>query len=158
MIVKVYSHEENLTPVCKTEDSAGYDIYCPEDTYVSWKRLAEVTVDTQIVLDGSECLEQFAIFLLPRSGLSSKLDIRLKNTVGVIDKDYVGPEDRMRAIIKMPLSLWLKHLITRKPLFRKGDRICQIVYLQVLKPRHVYVPKSLNENMNRGGFGSTGLK
>lgn len=157
MLVKVYGHDESLVPVSKTKDSAGYDIRSPEDVFVTGRPM-EVSIDTKIVIDGSRAVEMFGIFLLPRSGLSAKLDIRLKNTVGLVDKDYAGPDDRPKLIIKMPFFLWLKHFISRKPLFKKGDRICQIVYVPVLKPDHVFVLKTLNENSNRGGFGSTGLQ
>ncbi len=157
MNVNVFAKEEFLVPECKTEASAGYDIKAPRDIYVG-KRIGEVTVDTEMVIDGLANHEQFTIFLLPRSGLSTKLDIRLKNTIGVIDKDYVGPNDRMRAIIKMPLLLWFKHFIFRQPIFKKGDRICQIIFLPVLKPKLHFFDSTSNANENRGGFGSTGLR
>jgi len=157
VIIDVYTNDESLVPVSKTEGSAGFDIRCPEDTFVT-SRIGEVSIDTRLTLDGGANSEMFGILLLPRSGLSAKLDIRLKNTVGLIDKDYNGPEDRMKLIIKMPFILWLKHFLSRKPLFKKGDRICQIVYIPVLKPTHRFFHRSSNSNMNRGGFGSTGIK
>lgn len=152
-----YTDDELLVPVCKTEKSAGYDIKAPEDIYVT-RKLCEVRVDTGIVLDGSGIEEDFLVLLAPRSGLSDKLDIRLKNTVGLIDKDFVGPKDRMCAVIKMPFLLWLKHFVFRKPIFKRGDRICQISFIMIMKPDIVRRPSQENKNDDRGGFGSTGIR
>jgi len=123
-----YTNDDLLVPICKTAKSAGYDIKVPKDVYVT-RKIGEVRVDTEIVLDGSGIEEDFLILLAPRSGLSDRLDIRLKNTVGIIDKDFVGPTDKMCAVIKMPFLLWFKHFIFRKPIFKRGDRLCQISFL-----------------------------
>lgn len=153
----VYTDDDMLVPECKTPDSAGYDVKCPRDIYVG-KKLNEVSFSTEIVIDGAGIDEPFMLMLAPRSGLSTKLDIRLKNTLGIIDKDFNGPQDVPTVIIKMPFLLWLKHFVFRQPIFKKGDRIGQMVFVKILKPKPKSMPRSANKNDSRGGFGSTGIR
>jgi len=87
-----------------------------------------------------------AAILLPRSGLGSKLDIRLANTIGLIDADYQG--EIIMAVVNggtEPFPV--------KPL----DRLVQMVVLPVMCPEYNVVDEFKEKTLRgSGGFGSTG--
>jgi len=72
-----------------TQD-AGFDLFCP-DTYELFKENKQFKCDTQIVCsmvdsNGNNC----SYYLYPRSSIS-KTNLRLANSVGIIDSGYRGP-------------------------------------------------------------------
>ena len=70
-------------PARATAGSAGYDFICPAD--ITLQPGEAVTIPT-----GIRCEMQpgWVLMLFPRSGLGFKHQVRLANTVGVIDSDY----------------------------------------------------------------------
>ena len=126
-------------PVRATADSAGYDFICPAD--VSLAPGEAVTIPT-----GVRCEMQpgWVLMLFPRSGLGFKHQMRLANTVGVIDADYFHAANEghiMVRIVAGPTPLTIA----------KGERFCQGIFL----------PHGLAEEDEvladrTGGFGSTG--
>lgn len=87
-----------------------------------------------------------ASMLLPRSGLGSKLDIRLANTVGLIDADYQG--EVIMAIVNGGTEPFRIDAL---------DRLVQMVVVPVVRPTYRVV-EEFAETTKRGagGFGSTG--
>ena len=122
-----------------TAGSAGYDFICPAD--VTLQPGDAVTIPT-----GVHCEMQpgWVLMLFPRSGLGFKHQVRLANTVGVIDADYFRAANEghiMVRIVNGPQPLTIA----------KGERFCQGVFL----------PHGLAEEDEvladrEGGFGSTG--
>jgi dUTP pyrophosphatase len=93
-------------------------------------------------------------FVAPRSGLGHR-GLVLGNTVGVIDADYEG---------EVTVSAWNRNAadpglpdggaITIEP----GDRIAQLVFVRVARPRlEVVTEFSASSARGAGGFGSTGV-
>lgn len=84
-------------------------------------------------------------FVYPRSGLGHKQGVVLGNLTGVIDSDYQG---------EIMLSLWNRSEEVRY--LSRGDRVAQLVFVPILKPKLEIV--SWFEVSDRGaqGFGSTG--
>ena len=86
-----------------------------------------------------------AAVVLPRSGLGAKHGIVLGNLVGLIDSDYQGP---------IRISVWNRsdEPYTVKP----GERIAQLVFLPVFRPRFEVVETFDETERGEGGFGHSG--
>lgn len=94
------------------------------------------------------CNEDFSIaaILLPRSGLGTKLDIQLANTVGLIDADYQGE-----------ILMAVKNCGTEEFEIKALDRIVQMVVIPVIRPTYSVVEVFTDlTKRGEGGFGSTG--
>ena len=96
--------------------------------------------------------------ILPRSGTYKDWFIMMRNSEGIIDSSYSGPDDQWKfAAIAMDTAV-----------IKKGDRICQfrlepsqkatvlqkIMWLFTRKIEFDFVRDY--DGVNRGGFGSTG--
>ena len=182
--------DEKCLPVKKNESDAGWDIVTPYDIYLP--EGYETVVDTGLIVQmDSDKACHYLVY--PRSS-ASKVGLRIKNTVGVVDQSYCGPEDTLKlwfvrdaplplikqdwsdAANKMVDSSWVEGVpkivaktsdgktkiipvhsrtLNSSPLlFKAGERIAQIVFLQHLVPEEVSF--ELKETVSRGGFGSTG--
>lgn len=128
-----------------TAGSAGYDFICPTD--VTLQPGEAVTIPT-----GIRCEMQpgWVLMIFPRSGLGFKQQMRLANTVGVIDADYFHAANEGHIMVRIVNGQSLtgsSNLLT----IAKGERFCQGVFL----------PHGLAEEDEvladrEGGFGSTG--
>ena len=86
-----------------------------------------------------------AAVLLPRSGLGHKHGIVLGNLVGLIDSDYQG---------QLYVSCWNRgedHFI-----IEPGERIAQMMFVPVVRPRFEVVDQFVDSSRGAGGFGHTG--
>ncbi|MBT8351454.1 MAG: dUTP diphosphatase, partial [Deltaproteobacteria bacterium] len=89
--------------------------------------------------------EGFEAQIRPRSGLAVKHGIGLINSPGTIDADYRG--EVKIAVINLG----------KKPyIFRRGDRVAQMVINRVYQARLKVVEKLDETKRNTGGFGHTG--
>ena len=89
--------------------------------------------------------EGFEAQIRPRSGLAVKHGIGLINSPGTIDADYRG--EVKIAVINLG----------KKPyIFRRGDRVAQMVIKRVYQARLKVVEKLDETERNTGGFGHTG--
>ena len=86
-----------------------------------------------------------AAVVLPRSGLGHKHGIVLGNLVGLIDSDYQG---------EILISVWNRgdEPFTIEP----GERIAQLVFLPVVRPRFEVVEAFDETERGAGGFGHSG--
>ena len=123
-----------------TAGSAGYDFICPAD--VTLQPGDAITIAT-----GIRCEMQpgWVLMLFPRSGLGFKHQVRLANTVGVIDADYFRAANEGHIMVRIVNGG--DHAVS----IAKGERFCQGVFL----------PHGLAEEDEvladrEGGFGSTG--
>ncbi len=126
-------------PKRATDGSAGYDLFAA-DLYV-------FAPHQQIaVASGVRCQmrRNFVMFVLPKSGLGVKYNLRLANTVGVVDSDYYGAKNEGHLLV---------HLINGdKPLtIDKGQAYAQAVFLKFYKAK-----EQRPKDKRLGGFGSTG--
>ena len=131
--------------------SAGYDFYAPEDVHL--KPGEWTTVDTGVRFDGrgdvvcpmegpenTVFARQWAMLVLPRSGLGFKYGVRFSNTVGLIDMTY---RDTIKAKMTCDVECTIK----------KGERFMQ----GVIVPFGIFnnEQEPIHEERS-GGFGSTG--
>jgi len=90
-----------------------------------------------------------AAIVLPRSGAGHKRGLILGNTVGLIDPDYTG---------QVQISVWNRNPPGTAPIMiNPGERVAQMVFVPVLRPKFSLV-ETFTQTSQRGGggFGSTG--
>ena len=123
-----------------TAGSAGYDFICPAD--VTLAPGEAVTIPT-----GIRCEMQpgWVLMLFPRSGLGFKHQVRLANTVGVIDSDYFHAANEGHIMVRIVNGG--NHAVS----IAKGERFCQGVFLP-----HGLAEEDEVLSDRVGGFGSTG--
>ncbi len=91
--------------------------------------------------------EGFAGFVLPRSGLAAKHGLSLVNAPGLIDSGYRGE-----------IQVVLINLDTSQPyLVHRGDRIAQLVIMQVPAVNLSPVDELPTSARGKSGFGSSGV-
>jgi len=123
-----------------TKESAGYDFSAPDDYDLvpgEW-----VTIDTGVKFtDDTHTTMQnrWVMLILPRSGLSVKYGLKLKNTVGVIDMDY-RDSITITVTVEKPYKLL------------KGERFAQGIVLLF----GTFVDEEVPTSTRKGGHGSTG--
>lgn len=132
---------EATVPKYATKGAACFDIFSAVDVevYPGETRL----VRTGLIFDIPDGHE---LQIRPRSGLSSKTELRIPNSPGTIDSDY-------KQEVYIPLYNCGKH---DKYKIKKGDRIAQGLVQKVEKTTFEVVEK-INDESGRGGFGSTGV-
>ena len=85
--------------------------------------------------------------VVPRSSTFKTWGIIQTNSMGVIDESYCGDND----IWRMPAYA------TRDTIIHKNDRICQFRIINN-QPKIEFEEVEHLEGVDRGGFGSTGVK
>ncbi|MGE3062204.1 MAG: dUTP diphosphatase [bacterium] len=137
--VKVLTDDNVALPAYMTEGSSGADLFAIEDTLIKPKEAVLVKTGVRIEMEsGCECQ------IRPRSGYSFKNRILILNSPGTIDSDYRGE-----------ICVIMYNLSDKEFTVKKGDRIAQMVFSQVLKAE--FVRDNLNESKRgEGGFGHTG--
>lgn len=135
MQVKVFSSYELFRA---SSGASGYDIRCP---YAVRCPKGEVTVIcTGIRL---ELPPSYEAQIRPRSSIG-KLGVIIPNSPATIDSDYRGE-------IKIALLPLLEDFF-----IISGDRIAQLVFVNVEYPEIQYTQELSNTPRQEGGFGSTG--
>ena len=131
---------EIALPRRATAGSAGYDFICPAE--VNLAPGEAITIAT-----GIRCEMQpgWVLMLFPRSGLGFKHQVRLANTVGVIDADYFHAANEGHIMVRIVNGG--SHAVH----IGKGERFCQGVFLP-----HGLAEEDEVLSDRVGGFGSTG--
>ena len=105
-------------PARATAGSAGYDFICPAD--ITLQPGEAVTIPTGI---RCEMKPGWVLMVFPRSGLGFKHQVRLANTVGVIDSDYFHAANEGHIMVRIVNGG--DHALS----IAKGERFCQGVFL-----------------------------
>lgn len=136
-------------PRYQTPLSAGIDLHaCLDEPLTLEPQAPAVLIPSGIAVLMND--PHMVAFLLARSGLGHKKGLVLGQAVGTIDADYAN---------QIFISAWLRtppgsDTLTIMP----GDRIAQLVFLPVLRPRFAVVDAfSAHTVRGQGGFGSTGV-
>ena len=130
---------EIALPRRATAGSAGYDFICPAEVQLAPGEA--ITIAT-----GIRCEMQpgWVLMLFPRSGLGFKHQVRLANTVGVIDADYFHAANEGHIMVRIVNGPNALHIA-------RGERFCQGVFLP-----HGLAEEDEVLSDRIGGFGSTG--
>ena len=128
-------------PRRQTAKSAGYDFYAPYDFVLNPGEIIAIQMQVKVQIKDGEVL-----WLVPRSSLGWKYNVRLVNTVGIIEPDYYNNPDN-----EGELGLKLENCGTKPLVVKKNDRLIQGIFL------HFDITDDDDAEGDRlGGFGSTG--
>lgn len=130
-----------LTPKFQTPGAAGFDLATIDQVTVPARRFTMARTGLVIAAPPRHML-----MLVPRSSTWSKWEVRLANTVGIIDTDYCGDEDELL------LALWNPTINTA--IIPEGTRIAQGIFVPVKTT--VVFQEQEEMGTSRGGWGSTG--
>lgn len=130
------------TPARANSDDAGLDLYAAEQATIP-PAGGRAGVGTGIAV---EIPIGHAGLVLPRSGLAAKHGIALANAPGLIDSGYRGE-----------LRVLLLNTDPSQPFeVAPGDRIGQLVIVEVAAAEPVEVAELEQSQRGAGGFGSSG--
>ena len=122
---------------------AGFDLRSIEDVEVRPGERAMVGTGVAVAVpDGHAAL------VLPRSGLASNHGLTLANAPGLIDSGYRG--EVICSVVNLDLHESVK--------IARGDRIAQLVIVEVPELRPGWVDELPPSSRGEGGFGSTGTR
>ena len=136
---KIY--EDIKLPLRATKYSAGYDFYSPFDFTLNPGESIKIPTGIR-----AKMREDYALFLLPRSGLGFKYRLQLNNTIGLIDADYFYSDNEGHIFAKITNDSNEGKVISVK----KGEAFIQGVFLSY----GITEDDEVNSIRN-GGFGST---
>lgn len=139
--IKIVYHNKSMPKLGKIDVGDWIDLRASVGGYFKKGDFALVDLGVSMKLpDGYEA------HVAPRSSTFKNWGIIQTNSVGIIDNSYSGTND----IWKMPCYF------TRDAEIKPGDRICQFRLVKKMEtPKFTEVDKL--DDMNRGGFGSTGI-
>ncbi|MEO0093048.1 MAG: dUTP diphosphatase [candidate division WOR-3 bacterium] len=127
-------------PEKKTVGAVGYDLVSAIDAVIPPHSFRGIP--TGIALEIPESVEAQ---VRPRSGLALRHGIGILNGPGTIDSDYRGE-----------IIVILFNFSKKKFEIKKGDRIAQLVFAQVLNVDFKQVKKLSTTKRGKRGFGHTG--
>ena len=128
-------------PKYQTVDSAGFDFQAAQDMVIESKEIAKIP--TGLIIQSPP---GYYMQLSARSSLGGKKGLQVVNGVGIIDRDYSGPEDQIFIVVRN---------FTDQPVtISKGERLAQGIFLPVQQAVWEEVAEIKAES--RGGVGSTG--
>lgn len=136
-------HPDAFVPTKATTGSACFDLYsydCIPD-----ERGYTVHTGLSIALPPNH-----GLLIFPRSGLSTKYGLTLRNAVGVIDSDYRG-----ELMIKLHEGNPNDQAVIRE-LLKYGNRVAQALVLETPEVFWTEVDVLPTTERGMGGFGSTG--
>jgi len=142
LIKRLHSHDLPL-PEYMTSGSSGLDLYAanPEPISIAPGKIKLIPTGIAMAIP-----EGYEAQVRPRSGLALKHGLTLLNTPGTIDADYRGE------IMLIVINLGDKEYIVKR-----GERIAQLVFARVERPRLVIADSLDHTERGTGGFGHTGL-
>lgn len=109
-------------PKRDTMYAAGYDIYSLEDFILKPGDIKKIPTGIKANMENDEVL-----FLIVRSSMGFKYNIRLCNQVGVVDKDYFDNKDNEGHIF-----VKIKNEGDKDYVVKYGDAICQGIFMKYL--------------------------
>lgn len=121
---------------------AGADLVTTSDLTLGPGERAMVGTGIAVALPAG-----YAAFVHPRSGLGHRLGVSIVNTPGTIDAGYRG---EIRVLL-------VNHDLRESAVFRRGDRIAQLVVQRVERARFHQVDTLPGSARGADGYGSTGV-
>lgn len=134
-------YDAHITPKRGSKNSAGYDFFSPVYAVIPAKSTVKIPTGIKAYMQDDEVL-----MIYPRSSIGFKTNIRLSNTVGIIDSDYYNNPDNEG-------HMWIKFYnpTDKEYIINIGDKIAQGIFTKFL----ITDDDDVTEERN-GGLGSTG--
>ena len=129
-------------PQRATTGSAGYDIFSTDDIYLAPGTEKVVSTYLKCAIEPG-----WFLALVPRSGLGFKYQVRLANTIGIIDSDYFNNEKNEGHIMVKIVNGGREALH-----LDAGSAFCQAIFL----PYGITTDDAPEKETRVGGMGSTG--
>jgi len=129
-----------IIPFAATPDSNGYDLFTIEQVTIFPGGWGVVKLGFAV-----EIPVNHAMFIVPKSGLSSKYGITVLNSPGTVDSDYRGE-----------VGVIVINHGNNDYTFKPGEKIAQAVFMETKKVEFWPVDKLGDTERGEGGFGSTG--
>lgn len=127
-------------PVYETGGSVGFDILARVETVVAAGKIA--LIPGNIIV---EVPEGYMLTVASRSSTPLKKGLLTPHGIGIIDKDYCGPEDEIK--------IQVYNFSDSDVVIARGDKIAQGVFVRVDTFEWEEVDEM--QKPSRGGFGST---
>src|SRR4051812_11135746 len=134
-------HPDARLPAYARPGDAGLDLSSAIDAEVEPGRRAMIPTGLAVAIP-----EGHAGLVLPRSGLASRQGLTLANSPGLIDAGYRGE------VTCAVVNLDPEQTVT----IRAGDRIAQLVVVEVPSMDPTWVDELPLSERGEGGFGSSG--
>ena len=128
-------------PKYHTVDSAGFDISAGEDKVIGPNQVQNIRTGLIIQAPHGHFL-----LISARSSLAAKKGLKLANGVGIVDRDYAGPNDE--------IFLALHNFTDKDVEIKKGERLAQGIF--IASEQIEWSEVSQLTATDRGGHGSTG--
>ena len=128
-------------PNRSTKNSAGYDFFSLFDFSLKPGEIMKIPTGIKVNMENNDVL-----FLVVRSSMGFKYNVRMCNQVGVIDSDYYNNSDNEGHI-----WIKLKNEGDKDFIVKNGDAICQGIFLNYLTVTNERDDKKIRN----GGLGST---
>lgn len=128
-------------PEYKTDGSVGLDLYAREGVTFAPRSFGLVPCNVVV-----KTPKGFMLGLFSRSSTAFKKGLIPANGVGVIDQDYCGEEDEIKAPFFNSSDVSV--------IVDKGERVSQLIFIRIDKVSLKQVDNI--GSSSRGGFGSTG--
>lgn len=140
LVIKVQYKNDTIERIKKIEQGDWIDLRAATDIAMNAGEFAYIDLGIAMQLP-----EGYEAIVAPRSSTFKNFGILQANSIGVIDNSYCGPND-----------WWAFPAIAmRNTIIRKNDRICQFRII-ANQPSLTIQETSLENNVDRGGWGSTG--
>ena len=136
-------YESYNLPRRSTKNSAGYDFEALYDYTLKPGEIMKIPTGVRVQMESDDVL-----FLIDRSSMGFKYNVRLTNQVGVIDADYYDSDNEGHMWIK------IQNEGDREYIVKKGDAMIQGIFIKYLKTDDDIE----TDNIRNGGIGSTSKK
>jgi dUTP pyrophosphatase len=134
-------HPDAKVPEYGTELSAGFDLAIVEE---AWLDPGEIDFfHTGLIIQAPA---SHMLLVAPRSSTFRKWGVSLGNTVGIVDEDFCGPDDKMMLCLRNATNLPVQ--------IPAGTRLAQGVFVPITRANFNVVEGAIAST--RGGWGSTG--
>lgn len=128
-------------PKYETAGAVAFDLYARETVVVEPQTI--VLIPTNLIV---QIPPGYALIIAARSSAPKKKGLSVPHGIGIIDQDYRGPKDELRA----QLFNYTDATVT----IERGERIAQALIVPIARVE--LIERALTTTKNRGGFGSTG--
>lgn len=144
MKIKIKRIDKTLPlPEFKTSGSVGFDLHARTDAVVAPGELALIPLNIII-----EIPDGYFLAVLPRSSTFKNTEgLMMAQHLGVVDRDYAGPEDE--------LFFQAYNVTKTSAKVERGQRIAQGLILPIQTDVE-WTEEEVILEKSRGGFGSTG--